>query len=336
LKKNIIYLLLFVAIAFSVYWFVIKPGSSTLNTYERNFAIEDTASIGKIFIANMGGLKNTLQRQGNQWTLNNTSMASKEIVNLILSTLKRMEVRYPVSGKELNTVIKEMAGENKKVEVYNKKGDLIRAFYVGGVPTDNIGNFMLIEGSKTPFVVSIPGFVGTLETRFAVRENDLKKRAVIEIPFQSLAQIDVNYMSTPDSSFSINVESRDSFKVFNSKNKISIAVSKQNKQRLFDYIDFLKQVNCEAFENERSNKENILKKGSFATITIRKRNNEVLSVDLYRKDVDRSTTQQFDNKGNAMLFDSDRFYGLINNKDFVLLQDYHFGKLLRSINYFRN
>jgi hypothetical protein len=48
--------------------------------------------------------------------------------------------------------------------------------------------------------------------------------------------------------------------------------------------------------------------------------------------INQRTKQQTDpNTGRPMLYDSDRYYALINhNKDFVVIQQYVFGKILRQ------
>lgn len=43
-----------------------------------------------------------------------------------------------------------------------------------------------------------------------------------------------------------------------------------------------------------------------------------------------STSEQFDAKGNELQYDVDRYFATINDrKDFVILQQFHFGRLLK-------
>ena len=69
LKKNFIYfaIILFMAI---LIWFLSNDNKSTI-TLENNFSISDTASISKIFIADRNGITITLNRNKNNWLVNN-------------------------------------------------------------------------------------------------------------------------------------------------------------------------------------------------------------------------------------------------------------------------
>ncbi|MEI7670232.1 MAG: hypothetical protein WCJ33_09130, partial [Pseudomonadota bacterium] len=231
-----------------VYYFVIKKQGGTLNSDEKNFAVADTAAIGKIFIAHMAGKKITIVRTGKIWMLNEKFPARKDAVDLILSTIKRFSVRYPVTDAARNTIIKDMASMNRKIEIYNQAGEKIQSFYIGGSPMDGKGNFMLIEGSQNPYVVEVPGFIGSVETRFIVDETEFRSNNIISIPFPSLAEISVNYTAYPELSFVINVQRPDSFLIYNPASKKSFAAKEIDKEKVFQYIDFLKQVNCEAYE----------------------------------------------------------------------------------------
>ena len=62
MNRNLIYLLILVVLGTAVYFFVIKKSAGTLNERDKSFAVEDTAAIGKIFIADMQGKKVMIKR----------------------------------------------------------------------------------------------------------------------------------------------------------------------------------------------------------------------------------------------------------------------------------
>ncbi len=48
-----------------------------------------------------------------------------------------------------------------------------------------------------------------------------------------------------------------------------------------------------------------------------------------------STSEEFDAKGNKLKYDVDRYFASINGgSDFVIVQNFHFGRLLKGFNYF--
>jgi hypothetical protein len=334
-KRNIIYLLLLVALGYLVYYFV-RNGASTFGLDDRDFSVKDTADVGKIFIANMNGEKLEVVRGDNGWVLDNKYPERKKAVSDILGTLKAMTVRFPVADAAMNTVVKTLATSNKKVEVYDRKGNKIKSIYIGEPPPDEIGNYMLIDGSKTPFVVSVPGFKGTLETRFVSNEIEMRSHTIVSIPPTALSEIEVNYLDRPDSSFAIKVFRRDSFLIYNPGNNSSLYTQEINKEKLFSFLNFLEDVNCEGYANEIPGKDTIIAKGPYCKITITTRDKAQQVITLYHRPIDQRSLIQSDAKGNPLPYDIDHFYGLVNdNKDFVLLQRYHFGRLLRSVDYFR-
>ena len=63
------------------------------------FAIADTSSISKIFIADKDGFQALLERVPGQryWSLNGNYLARKDAVDLLLKTFKRVKVQSPVA-----------------------------------------------------------------------------------------------------------------------------------------------------------------------------------------------------------------------------------------------
>jgi hypothetical protein len=165
--------------------------------------------------------------------------------------------------------------------------------------------------------------------------NEVRSRLVLAIPFPSLAEIIVQHNNPQLHSFSINVQKPDSFLITNLNTRQTIPNKQVDKDKVFEYIDFLKAVYCEAIV---SKEDEIIKATStepFCIITIRLRNNKDIEVKCYHKEISQRSKSQTDAAGNPRPYDLDRFYGKISgNEEVYLLQDYHFGKLLRSFDYF--
>jgi hypothetical protein len=71
-----------------------------------------------------------------------------------------------------------MASNNKKVEIYDKNGAIMRSYLVGGPTLESNGTYMLMNQSKTPFVTNIPGFIGVLDTRYSTDEEEIRSRNI--------------------------------------------------------------------------------------------------------------------------------------------------------------
>lgn len=309
-------------------------GNSTLDTDDTSFLVEDTAAVSKIFIADMRGSKVTLTRQQGFWMVNNEYRVRPEFMEVLMNTIRRISVAYPVAEAAHNQVIKELATDNKKVMLYNQQGDLIKSYYVGGSTTDNLGTYMMIDGSNKPMVCVIPGFDGVLTIRFLTDEEEIRSRNIFSYSTTDLKTISINYTQQPDSSFEINLLGPDSFFISQPIHHNTKRLSDKN-FNLYSYLQLFRFINAEAYENSYSKKDSILKTTPFALIKVTDRNEQTITVPCYRKPVDEKSAQQYDNKGNKLPFDSDRFFVATNNgKDFLLVQQFHFGRLLKSFSFF--
>lgn len=336
MKKNLLYLLILALLAGAVYYMIYLNPDSTLSINEKEFALEDTAQVHKIFISDMNGTYITFIRSDKGWLIEGTNKeARKDVIDLMLRTVKNFSLRYPVAKSALETSIKEIAAHNKKIELYDARGKKLRSFYMGPPAPDGKGNYMLVEKAKTPYVVWNTGFVGSLETRFSTDVHEVQSRLVLAIPFPALAEIIVRHSDPALASFSINVQKPDSFLITNLNTNQTIPNKKIDKDKVFEYIDFLKAVYCEAIVKNENELVKATSTEPFCIITLKLRNGNSTEVKCYHKEISKRSKSQTDEKGNPRLYDLDRFYGTVSGRDEVyLLQDYHFGKLLKTFDYF--
>ncbi len=337
MKKNILYLIIVAILGVAVYYFVFLNPNSTLNLDERAFAIEDTSMVSKIFISDMNGTHITYLRQENGWHILETKQtARKDVIDMMLRTFKNNSVRYPVAKSALQNAIKDIAAHNKKIELYDANNKKIRSMFIGPPAPDNKGNYMLVEKAKTPYVVWNTNFVGSLDTRFSTDANEVRSRQVLSVPFPALAEITVQHSNPQLSSYSINVQKPDSFLIVNLNNKESIPNRQIDKDKVFEYIDFLKAVYCEAIISSENEKMKAISQEPFCILTLKMRNGSEQEVKCYYKEISQRSKSQTDAQGNARPYDLDRFYGVVKGSDDVyLLQDYHFGQLLKTFEYFK-
>jgi len=150
MKRNTI-LLTLVVIALGVLAVVLvsKNGSGTLKPELKDFAVQDTASIDKIFMVKKSNDQVMLTKEDGSWIVNDTYPVREEAISLLLKTIQRVRVKAPVSKSAQDYVLKMMATRNTKVEIYSKE-KLIKTYYVGGPTQDQVGTFMMLEGSSVP------------------------------------------------------------------------------------------------------------------------------------------------------------------------------------------
>jgi hypothetical protein len=145
-----------------------KNSSGTVSREDSNFAVRDTASIDKIFIANKNGKRFLFKRVSRTWwTLNDTLMVAPTIMQTLLETIHDVDLKRLCTEAEKPNVLKSMATNHDKVEIF-VEGKLFRSYYVGGVADEYMGNYFMMTDSDNPVVAHIPGFEGYLSVRYYV------------------------------------------------------------------------------------------------------------------------------------------------------------------------
>ena len=95
MKKNLPILIITFVLAAIAVFFLLTQRKSTVKEELKDFAISDTASVTKIFIADKQGHTATLQRLSKgKWQVNGKFIARREAVNTLLETMKDLKVRY--------------------------------------------------------------------------------------------------------------------------------------------------------------------------------------------------------------------------------------------------
>jgi hypothetical protein len=176
---------------------------STITGTDASFAVADTAGITRIFISNKQGGNYKLDRQKDgSWTINDSIEANPININLLLATIRNVEVKRNLNEAERNTTIKQMATEHLKVEIY-VKNELFKTYYVGGTTLEYMGTYFLMDGSETPYVVYLRDLPGFLVPRYAVSTLGWRSRRIFGSNPTSIQSVSVTYPSNPEENFKI-------------------------------------------------------------------------------------------------------------------------------------
>lgn len=326
-RFSILAVLLLLVLAF---WCLGGRGSG-----DRDFAVKDSEKIGKIFLADRENNTVLLERKGpKKWILNKTYKADQSAVDELLRTLRLMTVKAPVADAARENVIKGMAVKNTRVEIYDRKGKLIKAFFIGAPVERGSGNYMLMDGSDELYVVHIPGLNAMLHTRFFTDLPKWRDREVFHYEPGSIRRVEVEYPVQADQSFAIEVYRRDSFALY-PLHREALPNAIPEKRNIARYLNAFREVNAEAYLNSYSKQDSILSQGPYAVIRVEDTAGNMKQISLFYKPLDKRTKMLMDSSGQYLPFDRERSYALINNdKDFVLIQDFVFGKLLMRYDYF--
>ncbi|MBA3647555.1 MAG: DUF4340 domain-containing protein [Chitinophagales bacterium] len=333
MKRTQLYLLIFLALGFTAYVLVVNKPSGTLKEGEGKFALNDTSVVEKIFIADMRGNKVILQRQNSGWIVNQKYPVRSDYMNSLLSTIHNITISYPVSLSQQNTVVKQMASDNKKVEIFDRNGTMLKSYYIGGPNLSSDGTYMMMAGAKNPYVTAIPAFQGVVNTRYSTNTEEIRSGKIYDFDLNQILTVSVNYPELKDSSFAITVAGPDSFLITGNNGK-PLTSESINKRAVRAYLQSYSFVNAEAFVNDLPKRDSILQSTPFCNITVTDRNYQPHSTVIYHMPRN-STSEQFDAKGNELLYDVDHFFATVNNgQDFVIIQTQHFNRLFKTTRFF--
>lgn len=320
----------------SIYIYKTKGKLSTVDEDARNFRFKDTAAITRIFIADKDGNQSDLVREKTGWVVNKKYPCRSEAILNLLEVIKLVEVKMPVAKSARETVIKYMAAQALKVEIYS--GDqLVKQYYVGHETEDSEGSYMLLtdvesgKNYKDPFVCFIPGFRGFLLPRYIANENEWRDRIVLNYIPPQMKQVSlIQSGANADSSFTIDLINSNSFALKNAKN-INIPF---DEAKLRQYLVYLQNISYEVLLTGKNKKlqDSLLAVKPFASLKITGIDSKVDTYHFYRKQFMGEVNPEL---GVNYTYDPDRLYLSFNDdKEWALIQYYVFGKLLVSPAYF--
>ena len=220
--KNLIGLIILVIVGVGAYFLLNKNnGFSSKNTEDyKDFSIEDTAAVSKIFLSKANGESILLTRVNeSDWTVNNKFGARKDGIDLILKTLSDIKVSGVVAQDQMEHTIKSLATRSIKVEFYTDSNKPEKTWYIGDPTVSRLGTYMLLEkdGKKSskPYITHLIMERGYLGTRFFMDPTLWKDRVVMKCNPKGIKSVEVIHGYDTAVSFKIEQYALGKFKVTN-------------------------------------------------------------------------------------------------------------------------
>ncbi len=331
MRKTIVYLLILAIVGFGVYFFLFTDNSSKFDKKEAGFTINDTGAIGKLFIVSTEGEGVLVERTDSGWMVNKKYRALPSTLDLLLETLHKQAPLYPVTKNAYENVVKNLSTDGIKVEVYNRSGEKMSVFYVGGAAVNNVGTNMMMENAHTPYIVHVTGFNGYLTPRYSFKLRDWRDRTVINLPAEEIKSVSVQYAASPINSFVIGRENNAI--TVKGEQSVTTGMGTLNMRRANVYMGYFRNINCEGYLNGLPDMDTTLKTApKQSTIDIEGMHGQHQHIDIYWMALNRrSKNVTVSNPDVPDEYDADRLYAVINNnQDTVMIQHSIFRKLFRK------
>lgn len=331
MNKSTKILIIIVAILAAVYFFFLTKPWSTLKSELKDFAIKDTAQITRFFLADKRGNSVTVAKnEKGIWMVDNTYEADLTKVNLMLATMHDLSVRNPVEESAFNTVVANLATDGVKAEFY-EGDDNVKTIYVGSSTPDQLGTLMMIEGSSTPFITHIQGFVGYLTPRFFPYAMKWKGRKLFNTPLEEVASVSVTYPAQPLNSFELK---NTPVALLDGTGKV-VAVGDEKFAKF--YLSGFQNLYFEGYDESLSGfkADSIKQLTPFCIIELTRIDGTKTRLQVNNKRVDEHTKIQYNEEGRILSSDTEKYYAFINDeKEVAYIQHYNFGRLFKTLHDF--
>ncbi|TAH41627.1 MAG: hypothetical protein EYC69_08310 [Bacteroidetes bacterium] len=332
MKKKIIVPIVIAAVLGTLAIYLLKrDDSSSMRTELMDFAVKDTASITKIFLANRNGNSVTLSRKNDgQWVLNDSLSPRPDVMKNLVTAVYSISVKSRVPQSGYNNVITDLASGGIKCEVYlSNQEKPAKVYYVGNQTADALGTFMMMENSNVPFVMEIPGFNGYLTPWYNPIIEIWIEPVIFRLQADQIKSLSLSYPSFPQWSFSLE----------RNANKFQLAVPSQGKVyseidsvAVDNYLALYQNVFYEVPEGRlsKATKDSILQTFPLNELKILTNENKEQGIIIYPMAINESSIILQDSIGNPLKYDVDRMYGFITHeKRWVVIQHYNFDRLFR-------
>ena len=347
MKKNRSIFVTFVIVALIALALLLSQSSNTFRRTISDFALNDSSNVTKIFIGdkNNNSVKLTKLSPG-KWMVNDKYPTQKLSVELLLKTMVGIEVQSPVANAAHDNIVRELAVNAVKVEIYQwvyrvdlfgiirwfPHEKLTKVYYVGGATQNNLGCFMLMENSSKPFILFLPGFRGFVSPRYSPIEKYWRDYNIFKKTIPEIASIMVEILADPDYSYEVRNNGKNQFSIRGLSDHAEIA--DYDTLKLLNFLSGFRNLNYEALLNDmdKVRKDSILASQPFIIISLTDTSGKTKSIKTYHK---QGPEGQTDPNGIPLPYDLDRLYASVNDgQDFTLIQYFTFDKVLRPKSFF--
>jgi hypothetical protein len=313
-----------------------KNFKSTLKPELKNFAVEEPDKVTRIFLASKSNTNSFVDLEKNDkgvWMVNGQFPAEERRVKGMLNDyLSRLAVKNPVPAEGKDNVLRSMAANAIKVEIYKgTKKD--KVFYVGGNTADELATYMLLENSSMPFAVHIPGFQGYPGAVFTLNPKKWRTTNIFQTSIVDMQSVEVMYPSDSKASFRIDKMDR-TLQITPLFKENELPSNRLDQTFLKQYTATFESLTYEDIFERLALKLADSVVGSsvpYVTVVVTKTDGTKNKLDIYKKPV-TVESPQIDNYGNPAQYDLNRFYGVLNGNrtDILSIQSYVFKTILKG------
>jgi hypothetical protein len=324
----------FLLIGGFTFWIIRQQNQPVSYKYpDRDFSTPKIDEVHRIFLANKKGDIIDLKKQKDDvWLLNDKYEAYFNTVDVLLRTLKNLRVKYIPPRVAEEHIIRSLASNGIKVELFDKQGKSLKTFYVGGNTADDLGTAFIMEGYDQPYVLYVPGHHGGIRSRFDLKETNLISRWIFTEKMEDIVAASIDYPAARNQSFQLTrTGGRYQVKPFYD---ITPEIRGEVMPSAVEaFLASFEKLGAEAVINESVSKDSVLALVPFCNIRLELKDGTEKTlamypvIDMISEDVSKIDNPQYDTF-------VERYFAYSNNGHFYMTQQYIFGKVFWGYEHF--
>jgi hypothetical protein len=280
-KRNLWLLLLLVLLAGITYYLVKKETApDSIKFPDRDFAVPDTQNVYRIFLADKEGNILNLERKDKGWLINNQYEGFDYTVNVLLTTIAGVRVKYIPPKAAEDPIIRDLAANGIKVEIFGKDNKKLKTYYVGGNTSDDMGTPFIMDGYEQVYVMQLPGLIGGLRSRYAIKEKDLISRWLFRETEDDITEVTLNYPTQRNNSFRLSRDGK-SFTVEPFYPITPVIKGEVNQASVESYLYSFKRIGAEGIIQDEIEKDSVLRMIPFVEIEVKRKDGSKMDVKLF-------------------------------------------------------
>lgn len=328
-RTNIVMFSLVAALFAAVLYFTLGNKKGSLEGYDFNFGVTDTATIQSIYLFDRAGNKIELERENvGLWQVNKKFKARPDAIKNLLDCIHDVTLQYRLPRNAVKNAVESLVTSGIKVEIYNSKKEKIKCYYVGGTNADETATFFIMENAQEPYACHIPSFVGGLRIRYFTEEQDWRDRFLFALRQEDIQSVAVNYPLQNDASFIIK-RSGSGFEALRTggveRPDKTVRMTTVSEPAIENYVYNFRHLGIEGFENGHPQTDSIRRTVPFVVFSVETTDG--------KKSVLKLHPILKRNNDNEILLDAqrapiiERYFGEWNDSDLVMVQAHVFQKL---------
>lgn len=334
MKKYLPYILVVLVLGAVAAWFLLRPTPQSINQIEGAFAVKDVNEVTRISIQDHQKRHVEITKKDGKWWVDDKYIVRDDMMKQVLDVISRIESLSPVPSNGHDNVIRSMATEFIKVDVYTGGSKPEKSYLVGGPTVDSKGTYMLLDmGEKMatrPHIAFVPGYNGYVTPIFKTDPQVWRTRAIFKYRPEDIKTLKVEYPGKPENSFQIIQVNADSFTIAPIDERYRINQPNEGKY-VKQYLSFYNDIQMETFNNTSGARDSITRTTPVCKFTVVDTKGEENEVVMYYMPINKRSKERYDDYGREITHDVDRYYATVNHgADFTIVQYVVFGKLLRS------